>query len=443
MVLRPSRNQYNRSPTTIPIKKSPTYCTKSPKGPTAFSTTSTRPPAIFVPKSPVLSKSKKKPLLQMQMNTTHLPMMPSIELLGPVDHDDPFFPQATASPYYCNSRKPSSPGSGSSCSSSGIHSPMSRMPSSSSLPQALPYTSPPPFPSKTCRYSVRFNLSETLYYQDDIRNKSSRDCLIDTWYTDEEYNEIRSKARQAVTRLKQSFASRASSSSTSTKKKRRRRSEDSTENPNEHPAGERHKTSPLNVLCDLLDMTCKVDYVLHSVTRIVTSEVQERLDSLYQLEEERPWTMEPPPLEEEDDDDEDEESYHSESRCSSNYTTEEDSIVGLECFLQPDVKRIITARHEAMHEVVSDIQAELWSAAEMELELRDSCRTHSQGVALFAQLLAQAHYRASISAWISSNTLPSSPPVSPMFERRRRRQRRQHQQTQKRFDHQRNEYLGG
>ncbi|KAL7569594.1 hypothetical protein ACA910_009564 [Epithemia clementina (nom. ined.)] len=226
----------------------------------------------------------------------------------------------------------------------------SNSPCSSVCPHDQKGESSSPSPSH-CKRVVRFDEDNICYHDDPFRTCSSHnnnyyDCY-DTWYSASEYRAIQAQVKRVLLDAKKSLKREEQENS------RRRHGGDASINTK-------------SILRELMDLTSQVNYGLRSVSKLVTPSVHQKLELLYQYELQ-----------------------------NDQY---EDSWIGLESFLQPYLQEEALQRMESINEVVSDIQAEynyhLWSDAEVETELCDSCRNFSQALGLLAQFLAMAQHMA-------------------------------------------------
>ena len=197
-------------------------------------------------------------------------------------------------------------------------------------------------------------MKETQYHIDEMR-KCGEDCEV-TWYTVEAYREIRSNTRKDICKAR-AYIRKKSGLHSFTK-----------------------------TLCTLMDLTSNVGFPLDDATCLLTPSTEQVLALLYKKSTEQQEGGH-------DDDDDD-----MAENCAN--------WIGLERYLYKEFRRESKQRQGLIHQIVSAIQGQslqqdkkkLWtnhyssspSSTLDTTELRDSCRSLSQSMALLAQLLARA-----------------------------------------------------
>ena len=197
------------------------------------------------------------------------------------------------------------------------------------------------------RKRVRFSLNQNVYHEDKVRT-SLNECRS-TWFTDQEYKTIACEARLIKLEYQMKLFNLL-------------RAREQGQEDNENSPAIVYFSA---VLSDLLRLSSTINFVVDDVSRLLTPQIEEKLRLLYVERSDK----------------------------GDNYRFD---WVGLECFILDSLRSESKSRYESIQEVVSDIEAEynfnLWTTAEMEDELRDSCRNFSQAHGLMAQLIARARY---------------------------------------------------
>lgn len=190
------------------------------------------------------------------------------------------------------------------------------------------------FPTTEKRKRVRFDESRNQSYAN--QERGAEDCH-ETWYSKQEYNQLRSNTAKAVEALRKR---------------------------NNQMQNDQQEMPIRDIIEALLDLVASVNHIVEDASSIMNAEIEPLLSQLYRVRD--------------DNDDE--------------YSSLD--LIGIEMYLENRVRREAKERREAIQDVVYDVQKEYRSGLldrnGIDDELRESCLYFSQASSLFAQIQAQA-----------------------------------------------------